>query len=377
MPRHKPSSFEDRLARLKDSLDQASPPPGPPPPPPAPSANRTSRDVPAAQEQAAPPEPASGPAPNRKRPMARIVFAAGLGLMAGGILTLPRDALSLPQVPAEVADLVPAVLRPTLSGPVPVAATVAAPAMVETPAPVPMAAPGPVLVAADPPAAAAAAPALLDRVMALLTGAPAEPAPPRTLPAEFLPAAPTDWVRITEADAAAPNALDRLGVEWAQIPGAVPLAEHGGYGQLKLFLTSPPVTPEQARMRTQAVYLAGTGEYLSVVVKFRMASAAFGPPGDSMAWQQALRAEVRRTTGPSEVVEPLTLGGIAMFNRTRPTGKSPTSRPVGKDLEVPNGLKLTAALSHRIEVQANGHTTPKAAGALIAAFDRKGLAAIP
>lgn len=373
MPRHKPSSFEDRLARLKDSLEQASPPPGPPPP--APPANRLSRDVPAAQDPQSRPEAESAPAPNRKRPMARIVFAAGLGLMAGGILMLPRDALSLPQVPAEVTDLVPAVLRPALSGPVPVVVTVAAPAMVETPAS--MAATGPVLVAADPPVAAAAAPALLDRVMALLTGAPAEPAPPRTLPAEFLPAAPTGWVRITEADVAAPDALDRLGVEWAQLPDAVPLAENKGYGLLKLFLTSAPVTPEQARMRTQAVYLAANGEYLSVIVKFRMASAAFGPPGDTKAWEQAMRAEVRRTAGPTEVVEALTLGGIAMFNRTRPAGKSPTSSPVGKDMDMPNGLKLTAALSPRVEVQANGHTTPKAAGALIAAFDRKGLAAIP
>lgn len=383
MSRRKLSSFEDRLARLQDARQAATVLPEPAPTPAAPPVHRLARvKVPLAPEA----DRAMDPAPQKPRlPVARIVFAAGIGLVIAGSFMLSRGNLAIPAFslgqadgaePAEAA-LPAAVLVASTVGP-PDIGTLDRPLL---PGLAPAAAPQePALMAAESaadPAPAAAAPGLFARLMALVTGAPAEPPPAPTQPAEFLPAAPAGWVRVAEADAANAGTMDRLQADWALLPGALPLDQNKGFGLLEQFLAAPPPPEAQTRFRAQAIYLAGNGEYLSVTVKFRPASAAFGPPGDDMAWRQTLRAEVKRDAGTTEVVEAVTLAGIAMFNRTRPEGKSRLSRPIGKDFDVPNGLKLTVALSHRTEVQANGHVTPAAAGALIAAFNRKALAALP
>lgn len=388
MTRRKLSSFEDRLARLQDARQAATVLPEPGPTPAAPSVQRLTRaKVPLVPE----PDRPMDPAPQKPRlPVARIVFAAGIGLVVAGSFMLSRGGLTFPAFslgqadgaePAEAvmpaAVLVAATVAPpeigTLDRPIlpGLTLTAAPPVMAAGPVPAPVA-----TEAAPDPAPAAAAPGLFDRLSALVTGAPAEAPPAPTEPADFLPPAPVGWVRITEADAAMPGALDRLQADWALLPEALPLVQNKGFGLLEQFLAAPLPTEDQTRVRAQAVYLAGNGEYLSVTIKFRPARAAFGPPGDDMAWRQTLRAEVKRDAGTTETVEAVTLAGMAMVNRTRPEGKSRLSRPIGKDFEVPNGVKLTAALSHRAEVQANGHVTPAAAGALIATFDRKALAAL-
>lgn len=388
MSRRKLSSFEDRLARLQDARQAATILPEPAPIPAAPPVQRLARaKVPLVPE----PDRALEPAPQKPRlPVARIVFAAGIGLVVAGSFMLSRGSLTIPAFslgqadgaePAEgafpAAVLVAATVAPpeigTLDRPIlpGLTLTAAPPVMAADPVPAPIA-----MDTSPDPAPAAAAPGLFDRLTAMVTGAPAEAPPTPTQPVDFLPPAPVGWVRVTESDLATPGAMDRVQADWALLPEALPLDQNKGFGLMEQFLAAPPPSEDQARVRAQAIYLAGNGEYLSVIIKFRPARAAFGAPGDDMAWRQTLRAEVKRDAGTTETVEAVTLAGIAMFNRTRPEGKSRLSRPIGKDFEVPNGLKLTAALSHRAEVQANGHITPAAAGALIAAFDRKALGAL-
>ena len=391
MSQRKLSSFEDRLARLKDAQPSATPAPAPAAPP-APPASRLARikAPPLLPDQ--PPKAAATAAP--RLPLARVVFVVGLGLLVGGGLMLSRDGLSLPALSVDLGGMLsgPTVAQPVAALANPVAApdtgtleVPVLPGLTLSAAPVIVAVTQVVAVPDATPVAAApvppepppvARPGLFDRLTAMITGAPAEPPPPLTMPVDFLPPAPAGWLRVTETEASDPGLLDRLQADWALIADALPLEQNKGVGLLEQMLAAPPAPAEQLQVRAQALYLAGNGEYLSVTLKFRPARAAFGTPGDDMAWRQTLRAEVKRDAGTTEAVEALTLAGIAMFNRTRPDGKSRISRPVGKDFTVPNGLKLTAALTHRAEVQANGHTTPDAAGALIAAFDRKALGAL-
>lgn len=349
MLRRKLPTFEDRLARLRESEGTAEP--------------RQATEPATGATPPADPEPRAKPV----LPAARIVFAVGLGLIATGALMLPRDQIDLPPALAAI-----------LPGTDPAAPDTAS-AEVATPDPASVDAISGVtpVAAMVPPLAAAAPPGLFERVMAMMTGAPAEAAPTSTLPVDFLPPAPPGWVRVTEADIAAGRADSLLDSAWAALPQAQPVTLNKGHPVLQQMLAASAPSTDLARVRMQALYMAGSGEYLVVTLKFRPQRAAFGVPGDDKAWRQTLRAEVEREAATGEVVEPLTLGGVALFNRTRPAGKSRLTQPVGKDLDVPNGLKLTAALSHRAEVQLNGHATPAAAGTLIAAFNRNGLAALP
>ncbi|MDP2083620.1 MAG: hypothetical protein Q8K20_00350 [Gemmobacter sp.] len=367
MPLRKHPTFEDRLARLKEAEHQARDVL-----PPAPAAARLPRNPVAAPPDQPPAPPAEDPAPRRKLPVARIVFMVGLGIVAGGAMMLPGAGSAVAGLSARVAGLLP--LDP--AGPVAVVATVAAPPVVAADAVAPPSETAGIVMVAARSVAPPTAPGLFDRLTAFVSGTPAEPPVPRTLPAEFLPPAPAGWLRVTGADAGNPGALERLAADWALLPDALPLSENKGIGLLEQFISEASPTPEHADLRAQAVYLAGNGDYLSVTLKFRSAGAAFGPKDDSLAWRQTLRAEVKREAGTGDVIEALTVGGIQMINRTRPEGKSHLSRPVGKDFDVANGLRLTAAVSHRAEVQVNGHATPAAAGALIAAIDRKALAAL-
>lgn len=371
MSRLKHSSFEERLARLKQTETSARPEAAPlPAAPPAPAPSRLTRrpapDLAAAQPASA----ASTPAPAPRRAPARAMLAAGLALMAGALSFLPGDDQGQPYVQVALAALLPG-SGPEPAPPGPQQAAPAAPATPDAAAPLP--APVAAVAQADAPQVG-----LIDRFMALLSGTPAEPPAISTLPADYLPPAPAGWLRLTAAEAAAPDALERLLADWALLPpGAVALAESRGFTVLEQFLIAPPQPEAEARLRAQALYLAPDGDYLLVTLRFRPALAAFGRPGDDGAWTKALQAEVKRNAGDTELVETLKIGGLTLFNRTRPEGKSRLNRPVGKDFDTPNGLKLTTALSHRAEAQANGHAAPAVAAALLAAIDRKALAALP
>ena len=227
--------------------------------------------------------------------------------------------------------------------------------------------------------AAAAAPSpegLMARLGAMILG-PAEPVPTPTLPEEFLPAPPEGWVRVTQAEARQPDALAGLGAAWAALSadGRAPLDRHPAYPRLLPFLeqNSGPVPDVAARTRGQAFYLGPEGAYLAVSLRFRAGNAAFGPPGDKVAWGQTLRREAKKDAGGDELVESVALGGLSVVNRTRPVGKSLIARPIGKDMETPNGLKLTAALTHRAEVGIVGVAPPSAAAAVLSGFDAPAL----
>lgn len=371
MSRLKHSSFEERLARLRQAESRAIPEPAAPPAAPsAPAHSRLTRR-PAPELAAAQPAPAApAPATPPRRAPARAMLAAGLALMAGALSFMPGDDRGQPYVQVALAAFLPG------SGPMP------APPGPDEAAPVAPATPDGVAPPPAPVGAVAQADApqvgLIDRLMAMLSGTPADPPAISTLPADYLPPAPAGWLRLTGAEAAAPDALERLLADWALLPpGAVALAESRGFTVLEQFLIAPPQTADEARLRAQAVYLAPDGDYLLVTLRFRPALAAFGRPGDEGTWTKALQAEVKRNAGDTELVETLKIGGLTLFNRTRPEGKSRLNRPVGKDFDTPNGLKLTTALSHRAEAQANGHAAPAVAGALLAAIDRKALAALP
>jgi hypothetical protein len=206
-----------------------------------------------------------------------------------------------------------------------------------------------------------------------LFGGPQADAPPATLPG-ILPDAPTGWVRLTMAEAADPAALTLLRAAWDALPpeGRPPLDGHPGLDIARQFIADAagPSAPTRAR----ALYLGADQGVLVLTAILHPAREAFGPPGDKVAWSQALRRQVKVDAQVGDIIESVTLGGISAFNRTRPEGKSTVSRPIGKDHGTATAMRLSAALSHRLEVRITGTATPAAAGLLLSGFDKAGAA---
>lgn len=227
-------------------------------------------------------------------------------------------------------------------------------------------APAPVL------AAAASDSGPLAMLAGLLGLAPRADAPPPVL-ADLLPAAPDGWLRLTASEARDPSAPDRLRAAWDALPpeGRLPLDSHPGLAALQAFLAGQSGTlAPGASNRERALYLGPDGGVLTLSAILRPVHDAFGPPGDDVAWRQALRREVKAESTGGEIVESVTLGDVQAFNRTRPAGKSHSARPIAQAKGEATAMKLSAAITQRLEVRIVGTATADAAGALLAGLNR-------
>lgn len=208
-----------------------------------------------------------------------------------------------------------------------------------------------------------------------LFGGPDADAQPPTLPG-ILPDAPAGWVRLTADQAADPAAMDRLHMAWDALPpeNRPSLDDHPGLDMARQFIADAAGQAAQTgTTRARALYLGTDQGVLSLTAILHPAREAFGPPGDSTAWQQALRRAVKAEAQAGDTVESVAFGSVTAFNRTRPEGKSRVSRPIAKDHDTPTAMRLTAALSHRLEVRVSGTAAPAAAGLLLAGFDKAGV----
>lgn len=223
---------------------------------------------------------------------------------------------------------------------------------------------------------AAATGGMLDWLNSLFGGGADAAQPPPTLTG-LLPAAPQGWVRLTAAEAADPQAMDRLRAAWDALPpeGRPALDGHPGLAQVRQFIADAAgQTTQTGATRTRALYLGTDLGVLTLTAILRPAREAFGPAGDDMAWNQALRRALKDEAQSGDIIEAVTLGNVAAFNRTRAQGKSTVSRPIGRDHDTATAMRLSAALSHRLEVRITGTATPAAAGLLLAGFDKAGAA---
>jgi hypothetical protein len=225
------------------------------------------------------------------------------------------------------------------------------------------------------PTTAAASGGFLAMVNGLFGGTDAD-APPPTMPG-ILPYAPEGWVRLTAAEAADPAAMDRLRAAWDALPpeGRPPLDGHPGLDLARQFIADAAGQAAQTGAnRARALYLGTDQGVLSLTTILHPAREAFGPPGDGMAWNQSLRRAVKAEAQAGDTVESVAFGSVTAFNRTRPAGKSTISRPIAKDHDTPTAMRLSAALSHRLEVRITGTAAPAAAGLLLADFDKSAVA---
>jgi hypothetical protein len=225
------------------------------------------------------------------------------------------------------------------------------------------------------PAQAGAAGGWLAVMNGLFGGTEAD-APSPTLPG-ILPDAPTGWVRLTAAEATDPAAMDRLRLAWDALPpeNRPSLDDHPGLDIARQFIADAAGQSAQTgATRARALYLGTDQGVLSLTAILLPAREAFGPPGDSMAWQQTLRRAVKAEAQAGDTIESVKFGSLTAFNRTRPEGKSRVSRPIGKDHDTPTAMRLSAALSHRLEARITGTAAPATAGLLLAGFDKAGVA---
>ena len=236
--------------------------------------------------------------------------------------------------------------------------------------------PGAATVAEAAPAPVQAAGVTDSGPLAMLAGllglAPRADAPPPVL-ADVLPAAPDRWLRLTASEARDPSAPDRLRAAWDALPpeGRLPLDSHPGLATLQAFLAGQSgALALAASNRERALYLGSDGGVLTLSAILRPVHDAFGPPGDDVAWRQALRREVKAEATGGEIVESVTLGDVQAFNRTRPAGKSHSARPIAQAKGEATAMKLSAAITQRLEVRIVGTATADAAGALLAGLDR-------
>lgn len=225
------------------------------------------------------------------------------------------------------------------------------------------------------PTAAAATGGMLDWVNSLF-GVGADAAQPLPTLTGLLPAAPQGWVRLTAAEAAGPNAMDRLRAAWDALPpeGRPALDGHPGLEQVRQFMADAAgQTTQNGATRTRALYLGADLGTLTLTAILRPMREGFGPAGDSKAWNQTLRRALKDEAQSGDIIETVTLGTVTAFNSTRPKGKSTVARPIGKDYDTATALRLSAALSHRLEVRIAGTAKPAAAGLLLAGFDKAGV----
>ena len=220
-------------------------------------------------------------------------------------------------------------------------------------------------------------PTFLGRLMGAAGGGASASTEP---PVAFLPPPPSGWVRVTPRDAADPDVMARVAARWTAAGGsATPLDRHPGYRELVRLIDTfdNPDTEGRvlARKSTRAIYLHPQGHVLHVALEFRDKVRALGPKDDPASRTAAVAEQQEKARTPNEVIEQTRLAGVAVINRTRPSGGSMVARPIGGNLDAPNGFRLALALTDRAVMEMQGVAPPRAAATMIAAMDRQALAA--
>lgn len=199
-------------------------------------------------------------------------------------------------------------------------------------------------------------------------------------PADFLPAAPDGWVRVTPKDAALPDALDAVKARWPQGSSIVPLEQNLGYTQLEQYLKlrgEPDAEQhDQSKTGASAIYLNGNGEFLSVELRLTPERSALGARNDPASWIDGLLVIEEKSLDSGEELERLQLSGMDVTNQTKPAGKSLIARPIESDIHSPNGMKIAVPLTSRAILRIQGISTPIAAQTLMTSIDRDELSAL-
>jgi hypothetical protein len=198
-------------------------------------------------------------------------------------------------------------------------------------------------------------------------------------PIAFLPPAPEGWVRVTEADAQMPGALQTLVAQWSALSDASPLEENAGYQSLTQFLAlneKPDVEGKVlSETRADAFYLSDDGEFLLAQLKYLPEQSPLGALDDGASWIEGLAAIETAGLADGEILERLQLGGLEVTNRTNPNGKSQLIRPIGTDIYAANGMKIAVPLTGRAIFRIEGLAKPFVAQTLIASINRGALLA--
>jgi hypothetical protein len=198
-------------------------------------------------------------------------------------------------------------------------------------------------------------------------------------PILFLPAAPADWIRVTEIDAQDADPMAEILARWSALNSPYALDQTPGHATLMQFLDSNRSTDFESRAldkrRSTAMYLSSDGSFVLVGLSYRGSRQSLGEPGDDEGWHTALAGEETGSLLTGDVLERVDLGGFAALNRAPRDGKSLIARPIGKDMDTPNTLRLAVALAPRAVVRIEGLAPPRVAAELLSAIDMPGVTA--
>ncbi len=232
-----------------------------------------------------------------------------------------------------------------------------------------------------------------ERAAAAIQGTPFEPQEPGIIqslvnrlsgpdvtpdtPIEFLPNPGQGWVRVTQADAKAPDINDRINAQWPS--DKISLADHSGFRHLDFFLKiyryDDIEERVQSKTRTRAMYMHPDGGFISVRLQFLTERRVLGAADDASGWISALANREMQDLDTGETLEIVEFAGIESTNRTKPAGQNLFSRPIGNQRDVPNGIAVAVPLSHRVVMRFDGLVEPRWVDQFLAATDIEALRA--
>jgi hypothetical protein len=194
-------------------------------------------------------------------------------------------------------------------------------------------------------------PGLIDKLLASFRGKGS------ALPIDALPAAPQGWLRATTADAEQGDLVARMTAGWPRNPAGVsrPIEQNMGYKRLQrfatLYATSSIETRVKAKSRAVAVYMAASGEFLNVAMRYRSKRNALGADINPVVWGHTLEAIARDKLENDEIIERTSLAGHEVINRTQPAGRNPIARPIEQSRRQPTGMKVMVPLTSRAFIE--------------------------
>lgn len=197
-------------------------------------------------------------------------------------------------------------------------------------------------------------------------------------PVDFMPEPPEGWIRVTTRDVQSPDALTLITQNWpGDAPDALPIEQNLGYEYLTQYIEryrNPGLEARaMAKNSSRAIYMHPKGEFVEFRVDFLGSHQLLGEADKPKSWVKALIQDESKLLKTNQEIEEIKLGGIKAINRTNTFGTSLISRPIGTDMDLPNGLKIAAPLGHNVVVRVNGLTTPQSVADMLAGFDRSAL----